>query len=162
MIRVADNLTITNKAIEAALDKMDSGPIQQMVTDCERAGAQAIDINTGPLGRKAEIKMAFTVNTVEAATKLPILIDTANPIAMKAGLAAGRNKAIINGFSLEPKKLEEILPLAQKYDTDIIGYLLYPDSHVPRTRMNGCPLPWNFSAVLKKSAYPLPALLSIR
>lgn len=131
MIRVADNLTITNKAIGTALEKMDRGPIKKMVVDCELAGAQAIDINTGPLGRNAESKMAFMVNTVEAVTNLPILIDTANPVAMNAGLAACKKKAVINGFSLEPKKLEEILPLARKYDTDIIGYLLYPDSHVP-------------------------------
>ena len=131
MIRVADNLTITNKTIETALTEMNPDPIQQMVATCEKAGAQAIDINTGPLGRNPDDKMTFIVNIVEETTDLPILIDTANPSAMKAGLSACTKKAIINGFSLEPKKLESILPLAKEFDTDIIGYLLYPNSHVP-------------------------------
>ncbi len=62
---------------------------------------------------------------------MPILIDTANPVAMESGLAISKNKVIINGFSLEPKKIERILPLAKKYNADIIGYLLYSNSQVP-------------------------------
>ncbi len=59
-------------------------------------------------------------------------MDTTNPEAMAAGLATARNKTIINGISLEPAKLEKILPLAKKYETDVIGFLLYPDSRVPK------------------------------
>jgi 5-methyltetrahydrofolate corrinoid/iron sulfur protein methyltransferase len=64
-------------------------------------------------------------------TGLPILLDTTNPKAMEAGLRVSLNPPIINGFSLEPKKLEFILPLAKQYNADIIGYLLYPNGHVP-------------------------------
>ncbi len=131
MLLAADNLQITDKTIEQALKKMDPGPVQEMVVTCEKAGADIIDINTGPLGRDAEKKMAFFVEAVQDVTDLPVFIDTANPSAMEAGLKASRKKAIINSFSLEPAKLETILPLAKKYNTDIIGYLLYPDSHVP-------------------------------
>jgi 5-methyltetrahydrofolate corrinoid/iron sulfur protein methyltransferase len=44
---------------------------------------------------------------------------------------AAKNRIILNGFSLEPRKLEQILPLAREYDADIVGFLLYPDSRVP-------------------------------
>ena len=131
MILVADNLTVTNKTIEKALSEMNPDPIRQMVVKCEQAGAQAIDVNTGPLGRNPEDKMAFMINIVRETTSLPIMIDTANPSAMKAGLMACNGKATINGFSLEPKKLDEILPLAKEFNTSIIGYLLYPNSQVP-------------------------------
>jgi 5-methyltetrahydrofolate corrinoid/iron sulfur protein methyltransferase len=50
---------------------------------------------------------------------------------MKAGLEANKKIAIINGFSLEPAKLEQMLPLAKRFGTQIIGYLLYPNGHVP-------------------------------
>ncbi len=131
MILVADNLQITDRKIEQAVMDMNPEPIRELVMACEKAGAQAIDINSGPLSRDPEKKMAFLVEAVQAATDLPVLIDTANPKAMEAGLIANSKTAIINGFSLEPSKLEFILPLAQKYDADIIGYLLYPNSHVP-------------------------------
>ncbi|MCP4353149.1 MAG: dihydropteroate synthase [Desulfobacterales bacterium] len=131
MILIADNLQITNQAIEHAVNKLNPEPVQEMVKKCEKAGAQAIDINSGPLYRDPEEKMIFLVQTVQDITKLPLLLDTTNPKALEAGLSVSRNNTIINGFSLEPVKLETILPLAEKYNTDIIGYLLYPNSHVP-------------------------------
>jgi 5-methyltetrahydrofolate corrinoid/iron sulfur protein methyltransferase len=131
MILVADNLTVTNRIIAKAIDAMDPGPIQDLVFQCERAGAEAIDVNPGPLTKDPEEKMTFLVATVQSVTGLPILLDTTNPKALEAGLRVSLNPVIINGFSLEPKKLEFILPLAKQYDADIIGYLLYPNGHVP-------------------------------
>jgi len=132
MMLVADNLQIIQPVIEEAVRKMAPEPIQDMVRKCEAAGAEAIDINSGHLSRDPERKMSFLVQAVQDVSDLPIFIDTANPAALEAGLRANRKTAIINGFSPEPAKLEGILPLAKKYDTDIIGYLLHPDSHVPR------------------------------
>ena len=131
MILVADNLQITNHLVEQAVAESRENDIIHLVRECEKKGADAIDINSGPLGRDAARKMTFLVEAVQKATPLPILIDTANPTAMKAGLAACRQPAIINGVSLEPRKVDQILPLAKTYKADIIGYLLYPDSHVP-------------------------------
>ena len=124
-------MRITNPAIEMALSEMDPQPIQALTKKCEAAGAEAIDINSGPLNRDPERKMAFLVEVIQEVTGLPILLDTANPKALEAGLRACTNRSIINGFSLEPAKLRFILPLARKYEADIIGYLLYPNSHVP-------------------------------
>lgn len=131
MLIAADNLRITNPAIQAALDRMDPEPVRAMAARCAAAGAQMIDINSGPLSRNPEEKMAFLVEAVQSVTALPLMLDTSNPLALEAGLRVCRNKAVINGFSLEPRKLSAILPLAETYQTDIIGYLLYPDSGVP-------------------------------
>ncbi|MGE0084646.1 MAG: dihydropteroate synthase [Desulfococcaceae bacterium] len=133
MILAADNLQITHQDMDQALRDMNPEPIRQMVRKCADAGADAIDINSGPLSRDPEKKMAFLVETVQEVTDLPLILDTANPRAMESGLSVSRNRTVINGFSLEPAKLEFILPLAKKYDADIIGYLLYPNSHVPHT-----------------------------
>lgn len=134
MILIADNLQITRPDLAAALDRMDPDPICELVGQCEAAGAQAIDINSGPLTRDPVRKMAFLVDAAAAATRLPLFLDTANPKALEAGLRAGQNysnQLIINGFSLEPRKIDHILPLARTYEADIVGYLLFPDSQVP-------------------------------
>jgi 5-methyltetrahydrofolate corrinoid/iron sulfur protein methyltransferase len=131
MIVVADNLRITLPVIGRAVERLGPGPIRQMVSACMHAGAQAIDINSGPMFRAPEKKMTFLVRTVQETVDLPIVLDTANPRAIAAGLAASGQKAMINGVSLEPDRLKRILPLARKYDCDIIGYLLGPDGHVP-------------------------------
>ena len=128
---VSDNLQITHPEIDRAVREMDPAPVQELARRCAAAGADFIDINSGPLAREPKTKMTFLVEAVEAAVDLPILLDTTNPKALEAGLRAATRPVIINGFSLEPVKLEKILPLAAKYDVDIIGYLLYPNSHVP-------------------------------
>jgi len=131
MLLIADNLTVTNRIIQKALEARNPLPIKEMVERCESAGAGAIDINSGPLPREPEEGMTFLVEVVQSVSDLPILFDTANPKAMEAGLKASRNEAIINGFSLEPAKLEFILPLAKKYNAQVIGYLLDSNGHVP-------------------------------
>ncbi len=128
---VADNLTITNAIIADAVQRMDPTPIQNLVRRCQKAGAGMIDINSGPLSRKPEELMTFLVDSVRKVSNLPLLLDSSNAVALEAGLQACRGRAIINGFSLEPDKLALILPLARKFETGIIGYLLYPDSNVP-------------------------------
>ncbi|NOX32797.1 MAG: dihydropteroate synthase [Deltaproteobacteria bacterium] len=129
---IADNLRITKKDIQEALRLHDPEPVQSLVKKCMEKGAWAIDVNTGPLCKSPEEDMGFFIRAVEGVTDLPLLIDTSNHAAMRAGLEAAKNRVLINGFSLEPRKLEKMLPLAGKYDADIIGFLLYPDSRVPK------------------------------
>lgn len=133
MLLVADNLHIINQTVARGLRRLDADPIVDLVTRCVSAGAQAIDINSGPLSKEPAKVFAFLVDVVQGATDLPIILDTTNPVAMEAGLRRCNRRAIINGFSLEPHKLEAILPLAAEYDADIIGYLLGPRSEVPVT-----------------------------
>lgn len=128
---IADNLRITRPDILRALERLGPEPVQALVKACEARGAWAIDVNTGPLGKQAEPGMRFFMEAVQAVTDLPLLIDTANPDAMAAGVKAAKNRIILNGFSLEPRKVEQILPLAREYDADIVGFLLYPNSRVP-------------------------------
>ena len=131
MLLISDTLQITHPQIARAVIKRDPEPIRRLVSAAVAAGADTIDVNSGPLSKDPVGSMRFLVETVQAATDLPVLIDTANPVAMEAGLAANRHEAMINSFSLEPVKLKRILPLAVKYDVDIIGYLLTPNGHVP-------------------------------
>lgn len=136
MIIAADNLQITNQTIERAIKEMDPAPIQEIVRRCEDAGADIIDINPGPLTRDGAEKMAFLVDAVQQVTDLPLCLDTANPAAMESGIKSCKGQVIINGFSLQQEKLAIMLPLAQRYDCDIIGFLLLPNGQVP-TDANG-------------------------
>ncbi len=131
MIVVADNLRITLPAIRQAVQRLDPGPVRQMVVACRDAGARAIDINSGPLSRQASEKISFLVHTVQATADLPLVLDTTNPEAMAVGLALCRRRATINGISLEPHKLARFLPLAKRFECDLVGYLLQPDGQVP-------------------------------
>ncbi len=135
---IADNLHIIRPRIQAAVEEKNAGPIRELVQQCMAAGADGIDINPGPLRRDPEGAMTFLVETVKQETERPILIDTTNPKAIRAGLkAAGGGRAIINGISPEPAKLEHILPLAAEFDVPVVGYLLTEAGHVPVSEAEG-------------------------
>ena len=131
MIIVADNLQITDPEISPAVEGRNPEPVKNLVRALVAAGADAIDINPGPLKKDAAEVMTFLVETVQSVTSKTLLLDTTSAEAIEAGLCAAKNRAIINGFSLEPQKCNNILPLAGKFDVDIVGYVLYPDSSVP-------------------------------
>lgn len=128
---IADNLRITQKAIEIAVAEKNPLPLQEMAKQCQAAGADGIDINSGPLYRDPESRMAFMVESVQEVTPLPLILDTSNPKALKSGLLACKTPATLNGLSLESSKLEHVLPLAAAYQIDLVCYLLYPNGHIP-------------------------------
>lgn len=133
MFVIADNIQITRYRVEMAVKERNPEPVKQLAAQCREAGAQAIDINTGPLSRQGEEIMQFMVEAVQEACDLPVCLDTVNAQAMEAGLRAAKGpRPIINGISMQPEKLEGILPLAQNYDADLICFLLKPDGHVPK------------------------------
>jgi 5-methyltetrahydrofolate--homocysteine methyltransferase len=85
------------------------------------AGAQVLDVNVGvPLIDEAAA-MTGAVRTVQDAVPLPICIDSTSPAAIEAGLRSFVGKALVNSFSLEEGKAEQILPLARRYGAAIIG-----------------------------------------
>jgi 5-methyltetrahydrofolate corrinoid/iron sulfur protein methyltransferase len=137
MIIVADNLQITRTDVAAAVAAFDPAPVRALARRCAAAGAEAVDINSGPLTRRPRERMQLLVEAVTECVHLPIIIDSANPKALEAGLetaadmGTAASRVTINGFSLEPAKLDGVLPLAGRYDADIVGYLLTPDGHVP-------------------------------
>ncbi|MFO7887167.1 MAG: dihydropteroate synthase, partial [Eubacteriales bacterium] len=62
----------------------------------------------------------------------PIALDTTNADALEAGVkAAKKGTALINSVTVQPARMERLLPLVTQYDADIIGVLWGPDG-MPR------------------------------
>ena len=159
MILVADDIRITRKTIQIALDVKDPAPIQAMATAAIARGAKALDINAGPLTRNPEAQMAFLVEAVSSVTDLPLFIDTTNPAAMAAGLAQGPNPKVINGISLEPVKLKQILPLALEYGVPVVGFLLDEKSRVGRDSADRLEMAAALGALCAEAGIPLGQIL---
>jgi len=124
MIVIADNLQGGRHAARALLEHGDAGLVRKLVRRMEQRGARMIDVNPGPVRRDGARRIISLVEAVRSVTDLPLLIDSADPAVMEAGLAACGPGAVLNGFSPEPRKLEKLLPLAVRYDADAVGYLL--------------------------------------
>jgi 5-methyltetrahydrofolate corrinoid/iron sulfur protein methyltransferase len=132
MLFIADNLQITRPSVARAFAAEDASFFIELARSMAKAGADAIDINTGPLPKNPRKAMTFFVDAVQEGCSLPLCLDTVNPLAMEAGLArACHGRPIINGVSLEPSRFKAMAGLARRFDADIIAYLLTPEGRVP-------------------------------
>jgi 5-methyltetrahydrofolate corrinoid/iron sulfur protein methyltransferase len=130
---IADNLNALNPVVFQALNDLDSGPIQDLALQCQKAGAHFVDLNPGYLSKGREDRMAFLVEAVQSVTDLGLILDSPNPRILAKGLAACQGKGILNALTLEENKLNEILPLAVEYGTPLVLLLLDAHSRPPNT-----------------------------
>ena len=131
MIIAADNLTGANPLVALALRDLNPEPLQELTRRCVAAGARMLDLNPGYLSRRYEDRMAFLVDAIQEVTSLPLILDSPNPRVLAQGLAACREKTLLNAVTLEEEKLQEVLPLAAAHQTQIVLLLLDQKSHPP-------------------------------
>ncbi len=84
----ADNLHGLDPVTAKAMEAFDPAPIERVVRRCEDQGADYIDINPGYLSPAKEDRMTFLVETVQEATTLPLILDSAHPRVLRRGLAS--------------------------------------------------------------------------
>ena len=111
--------------LEAAMAAGDLAPIEALALGQVNAGAAILDINAGiaqPNAADGEAALlARIVETVEAVTDVPLAIDSADAVAISAGLAACHGRPLLNSVSAEEDRLELLLPLARKHDVAVVA-----------------------------------------
>jgi 5-methyltetrahydrofolate--homocysteine methyltransferase len=85
------------------------------------AGAHMLDVNAGiPLADEPAI-LARVVELVQAATDVPLCIDSSIVEALEAGLAAYQGKALVNSVTGEEAQLERVLPLVARHGAAVVA-----------------------------------------
>jgi cobalamin-dependent methionine synthase I len=139
MILVGENINIMSATIGPALKERNPEPIQELARAESEAGVDYLDLNIGPSRKAGDELMSWLVETVQEASDKPLSLDTTNPVATEAGLKTCKKGALINSVSLQPERLEKILPLAKQYNADMIG-LLWGVEGMPRDANERCML----------------------
>jgi len=120
MVIIGENIHVIAQAISTAIRERDAKVIQDLAKAQTEAGAGYIDLNVGPMKKDTEETMQWLVNAVQEVIDLPLSIDTMNPVAMEAGLKACKRKPLLNSASGKSLSKEQMLPLAQKYNCDVV------------------------------------------
>lgn len=120
MLIIGENIHVIAQAVSAAIRERDAKVIQDLAKAQAEAGADYIDLNVGPMKKDPEANMQWLVSTVQEVTDLPLSIDTMNPVAMEAGLKACRKRSLLNSASGKTDSKEQMLPLAKKYNCDVV------------------------------------------
>jgi cobalamin-dependent methionine synthase I len=120
MVIIGENIHVIAQAVSTAIRERDAKAIQDLAKAQTEAGADYIDLNVGPMKKDPEENMQWLVSTVQEVTDLPLSIDTMNPVAMEAGLKACQKRPLLNSASGKTDSKEQMLPLAQKYNCDVV------------------------------------------
>jgi len=120
MVIIGENIHVIAQAVSTAISERNPKVIQDLARTQAEAGADYIDLNVGPMKKDTEETMQWLVNAVQEVTELPLSIDTLNPVAMEAGLKACRVRPLLNSASGRTNSKEQMLPLAQKYNCDVV------------------------------------------
>jgi len=131
VVCVGENINIMSKTIGPAIKERRADPILEMARHQEKVGIDYLDLNIGPSRKAGEEVMDWLVKTVQGVVHKPLSLDTTNAAAMEAGLKIHKGKALINSVSLQPERLEKVLPMAKAYNVYVIG-LLWGKEGMPR------------------------------
>jgi 5-methyltetrahydrofolate corrinoid/iron sulfur protein methyltransferase len=120
MVIIGENIHVIAKAVSVAIRERDAKVIRDLAKAQTEDGADYIDLNVGPMKKDPEENMQWLVSTVQEVTDLPLSIDTMNPIAMEAGLKQCKKRPLLNSASGKTDSKENMLPLAKKYNCDVV------------------------------------------
>ena len=132
MLVIGEKINGTRKLVNKAVVERDADHIRRLAISQVEAGADALDINAGTLPDREPDDMVWLINTVQEVVEKPLCLDSANPAALLAGIAATKQTPIINSISMEEHRIRETLPLVARYGCRVLALALDGNS-IPAT-----------------------------
>jgi 5-methyltetrahydrofolate corrinoid/iron sulfur protein methyltransferase len=159
MLIIGEKVNVMMKVIGAAIKERDKKPIQEMALLQAEGGANWLDINLGPATKEGPEKMRFVVDAVQEVTDLPLALDTMNVEAMQAGLEAVKGEVMINSISAQQDRMEQLMPMAIKYNAWMVGLVLNAQGNVPRDASERVEVAYNILSIAKEYGVPMDKIL---
>jgi len=118
--------------IKDALISGDMGPIRDEAVKQVEAGANILIISVAAFGIDEAVILPIAAQSVMEAVDVPLCLESRNPVALENTLSLGCGKPIISSVTGEASHLDQLLPIASKYQTSFVA-LASDSSGVPST-----------------------------
>ena len=118
------------KKLAEALQAGNFDFVRELAEKQVAAGADVLDVNVGVPGLDDVALLPQIVKIISETVKVPMCIDSPNPRAMAAALAAAPGKPLVNSVNGEEKSLDAVLPIVKDRGAAVIG-LTMNDSGIP-------------------------------
>lgn len=107
--------------IAHAIKEKNKSVIQECALQQIQSGADALDINCGPISRNPNIDVQWLIETIQEVTDIPLALDSSKITVIESGLQVIKNKPILNSTTADLEKLDRLVPLAKKHNAKLIG-----------------------------------------
>ncbi len=135
MYLIGESLNVISTKIGRAYTERDPKPIQEEALDQKEKGMDYIDINLGPAKKDGHELMPWVVEVVQdVVPDIPLVLDTSNIGAIEAALKVYKETPkppIVNSIMARTARYEKMIPIAAKYNADVIALMWGPDG-LPR------------------------------
>jgi len=121
MIIIGERINSSRKRIAEAITARDADFIRNEAIAQVNAGAHYIDVNAGSFFGEEAGHLTWLIDAVQGITDQPLCIDSPDPKVIESVLLLVRSVPMINSISLEPHRLEGILPLVAEHKAKVIG-----------------------------------------
>lgn len=121
MFKIGEEIQVISTKVRRAIEERNKQPIQELAVAQVEGGADALELNIGPQKKGGPEVMEWMVDTVQEVVDVPLCLDTTNLQAMEAGLKRVKQQAIVNSTSAESSRLQDVPPLAAKYNAKLIA-----------------------------------------
>jgi 5-methyltetrahydrofolate corrinoid/iron sulfur protein methyltransferase len=151
---IGENLNVIKTEIGKAFKDRNPEPIQKLAKAEAEAGVDWIDINLGPARKGGPELMEWVVKTVqEVVSDVPLALDTSNIEAIEAGLQAHKGTALVNSIMARPERYTQMIPIAAKYEADVIALLWGPEG-LPRDENERAALAVELTYAMNEAGIP--------
>ena len=133
MIVIGELINGMYKDVGKAIANKETDVIQHLAADQVKAGANALDVNTGPYSKNPKDDMRWLVESIQAVTDVSLALDSTSAAVIEEALKIVKRKPIINSTNADEAKMDSIFGLAKRYNAQVIG-LAMDKSGVPNNR----------------------------
>src|SRR5574340_9429 len=154
MLVVAERINASRKQIAQAIKAGDRLFIQGEAKAQAQAGADYIDVNAGTFVGEETDKLKWIIEAVQEVTDLPLSVDSPDAEVIRAVLPLLKKPPLINSITLEPSRVEGILPLVVAHKTKVIA-LCQSESGSAETTEDKVSLAGQLVEKLTKQGIPL-------
>ena len=124
MIRIGEKLNGAIKSVAAAIQNRDVEFLQARALSQQAAGADYLDVCAAVEGGELTA-LRFLIDTVQAASDLPLCVDSPDPEACVAAMAYCSRPGILNSVSMEGRKTEVVFPAIADTDWGVIALVWF-------------------------------------
>jgi len=134
MLLIGESINGTIQKVGEAILNRDERFLKELARVQYECGAQMLDVNAGVAGGNEVEDLPWLVEIVQKEVPIPLMLDSANPEALKAALSVYSNSQppILNSTSGEEEKWNKLFPvIAERKCKTVV--LLMDDLGIPKT-----------------------------
>lgn len=129
---IGEKINGTRRHVAQAIEQRDAAVIRDLAVRQAEAGAAWLDVNAGTRSSAEPEDLVWLIKTIQPVVEIPLCLDSANPVAVAAGMQVVERTPMINSISGESQRLEGLLPLVSEHGCTVIA-LAMDGSGIPAT-----------------------------